>query len=285
MARQYGTIQSGFWRHPSIRPLGGDAKILAAYLLTSPHTTGIGCFFMPAAYASADLNISLPRTSKSLQELESTGFLRYCAATEHVLILKFMAHNRVVGPKSWIGRLRELKAVPTAFEHLPALLDECRAYCPPVPDTWAATWAKHERAATAEDAPSIPHRRATDTPSKDHRSPEQEQEQEQGEDKNSPEAPEKIAISLPVIGSDGAQADIDGACVTEWQAAYPGIDAMQELRHMRQWLIANPTRRKTARGLSRFVVNWLGRAQDRAKPTARGAESATDRGRRLARGE
>ena len=32
---------------------------------------------------------------------------------------------------------------------------------------------------------------------------------------------------------------------------------------MSAWLSANPTKRKTRRGVQRFIVNWLSRAQDR----------------------
>jgi hypothetical protein len=35
---------------------------------------------------------------------------------------------------------------------------------------------------------------------------------------------------------------------------------------MRQWLIADPSRRKTPRGVRKFVVGWLGRAQDKPRP-------------------
>lgn len=37
---------------------------------------------------------------------------------------------------------------------------------------------------------------------------------------------------------------------------------MQELRKMRGWLDANPTKRKTSRGIRRFVNSWLSRSQD-----------------------
>jgi len=48
-----------------------------------------------------------------------------------------------------------------------------------------------------------------------------------------------------------------------WQRAYPAVDVHQELMAMESWLDANPTKRKTARGIKSFVVRWLSRAQDR----------------------
>ncbi len=37
---------------------------------------------------------------------------------------------------------------------------------------------------------------------------------------------------------------------------------------MRAWLDSNPTRRKTRRGIERFINNWLSRSQDSAKSQA-----------------
>src|SRR5690606_28512598 len=47
------------------------------------------------------------------------------------------------------------------------------------------------------------------------------------------------------------------------------VDVPQQLRAIRQWLIANPQKRKTSRGMKRFVVSWLTRDQDKggSRPT------------------
>lgn len=58
--------------------------------------------------------------------------------------------------------------------------------------------------------------------------------------------------------------------VIAWQRAYPAINVHQELAAMESWLDANPTRRKTAKGIKRFVNSWLSRAQDKGgSPQAR----------------
>ncbi len=54
--------------------------------------------------------------------------------------------------------------------------------------------------------------------------------------------------------------DVD---IIAWQKAYPAIDVNQELNAMESWLDANPTRRKTPKGIKRFVNSWLARAQDK----------------------
>lgn len=51
--------------------------------------------------------------------------------------------------------------------------------------------------------------------------------------------------------------------IIAWQRAYPAVDVHQELMAMESWLDANPTKRKTARGIKSFVVRWLSKSQDR----------------------
>lgn len=67
-----------------------------------------------------------------------------------------------------------------------------------------------------------------------------------------------IELSL----NDGSLFAISDSDVQEWIKLYPAVDIRQELRKMKGWLDANPTKRKTRRGVRRFVNNWLSRTQD-----------------------
>ena len=51
--------------------------------------------------------------------------------------------------------------------------------------------------------------------------------------------------------------------IDEWQKLYPAVDVRQELNKMRGWCLANPSKRKTKRGVKKFINNWLSRQQDR----------------------
>jgi uncharacterized protein YdaU (DUF1376 family) len=78
----------------------------------------------------------------------------------------------------------------------------------------------------------------------------------------------EAVILLPL--NDGSEHPVTQTQVDEWERTYPIVDVMQELREMRAWLDANPSRRKTKRGIRGFIVKWLGREQDRGPraPTA-----------------
>lgn len=52
--------------------------------------------------------------------------------------------------------------------------------------------------------------------------------------------------------------DLDG-----WQRLYVGVDVIRELARMREWCKSNPTKRKTRKGIRRFVQSWLDREQNR----------------------
>jgi hypothetical protein len=55
----------------------------------------------------------------------------------------------------------------------------------------------------------------------------------------------------------------EDADIIQWQKTYPAVDVFAELAKMESWLDANPSKRKTSKGIKRFVNSWLSRAQDR----------------------
>lgn len=50
-----------------------------------------------------------------------------------------------------------------------------------------------------------------------------------------------------------------------YQALYPSVDVEQEIRSMVAWSNANPTKRKTRKGVKRFINGWLSRAMQTPK--------------------
>ena len=74
---------------------------------------------------------------------------------------------------------------------------------------------------------------------------------------------------IPLV--DGQEAAFTQAQVDEWTRTYPAVDVPQQLRQMRAWCVANPTRRKTARGVEAFVVGWLTKEQNSGRTAKTGA--------------
>lgn len=63
--------------------------------------------------------------------------------------------------------------------------------------------------------------------------------------------------------SEGTQYAVTADQVDAWRDAYPGIDVLQEIKRAKAWLVANPKKAKTSRGMSRFLNSWMDRAQNR----------------------
>lgn len=68
-------------------------------------------------------------------------------------------------------------------------------------------------------------------------------------------------ILLPL--NDKSFYDVPLDKIALWKETYPGVNVEQELKRMIAWLDSNPTRRKTRKGIDRFINNWLSREQDK----------------------
>lgn len=80
------------------------------------------------------------------------------------------------------------------------------------------------------------------------------------EQKCSEPEPEPI-IKLPL--NTGEEYPIFQRNIDEFAELYPAVDVLQAMRGMRGWLLTNPAKRKTKRGINRFINSWLSREQDK----------------------
>lgn len=94
-----------------------------------------------------------------------------------------------------------------------------------------------------------------------------------GEDSAEPETVSPPVISLPL--NDGSFYPISQEQCHEWAGLYPAVDVIQQLRGMVGWLNANPSRRKTKRGINAFVNRWLSKEQDRGGSKTSPAKGGT----------
>ena len=70
-------------------------------------------------------------------------------------------------------------------------------------------------------------------------------------------------LQFPVVGLGASDWPLSEAQVAEWAGLFPGLDVRGEARKALAWVLANPDRRKTVRGMAKFLVGWLSRAVDR----------------------
>jgi hypothetical protein len=100
---------------------------------------------------------------------------------------------------------------------------------------------------------------------KERKGRDQGKEGKGGAEASSPPSP--VVVVCPCVGHGAHDYAVTLAQVDEWAPVYPGIDVRAEVLKAKAWLDANPTKRKTQSGVPRFLVSWLGRAQDDAGRT------------------
>ena len=82
---------------------------------------------------------------------------------------------------------------------------------------------------------------------------------------------EKLPTNRP-----GVEFPVTREEVAELQRLYPAVNAEQEVRGMRGWLMAHKHRRKTWNGMRAFMNRWMATAQDRGGARPSGARSGSD---------
>lgn len=66
-----------------------------------------------------------------------------------------------------------------------------------------------------------------------------------------------------LVLNDGSEWRPTEALFAEYVRLYPSVDVKQQFNEMRAWCISNRTKRKTRRGITKFVNSWLSREQDK----------------------
>jgi hypothetical protein len=75
--------------------------------------------------------------------------------------------------------------------------------------------------------------------------------------------PSAVVVVLPCVGTGPKAYGVTDAQLDGWRSAFPGLDVTGEVRKAAAWCEANPSKRKTFRGIPNFLVSWLSRAQDK----------------------
>lgn len=66
-----------------------------------------------------------------------------------------------------------------------------------------------------------------------------------------------------LILNDGSEWRPTETLFAEYVRLYQNVDVKQQFNVMRSWCLSNPNKRKTKRGITRFVNSWLTREQDK----------------------
>lgn len=91
---------------------------------------------------------------------------------------------------------------------------------------------------------------------------EKEDKKEKGDESRgpSPALPGTSLLLLPCKGKDMPAWVITSGTWKEWEKCFPGVDLLAEVKKMRRWLEADPSRLRPSGKMDEFVKTWLGRA-------------------------
>ena len=65
---------------------------------------------------------------------------------------------------------------------------------------------------------------------------------------------------MEIILKDGSYYEIEQNDLISWQRTYHECNVYHEINAAKEWCQANPSRRKTKRGIKRFLNAWLSKA-------------------------
>ena len=66
-----------------------------------------------------------------------------------------------------------------------------------------------------------------------------------------------MQIYCKLLLKDGSQFEVTIEAGEHYERMFPNINVAQEFCAMEVWCESNPERRKTRRGIRRFIANWL----------------------------
>ncbi len=72
----------------------------------------------------------------------------------------------------------------------------------------------------------------------------------------------QVVLEFRTVGTGAKTWHLTQTKVDEYAEAFPGLDIVAECRKARQWCNDNPEKRKTPKGMPRFLNTWLSKAQD-----------------------
>jgi hypothetical protein len=124
---QYYRVSPSFWR--GRRGWSDREKLFAFYLLSCPHRNLEGLYWLPLAYAQADLGWQSRTVDDALRAIERDKFAAYDRDAQVVFVCKALSYQAPSTDKQVIGAVGSLERVPDTGLW-PLFLDACQQWAP-----------------------------------------------------------------------------------------------------------------------------------------------------------
>jgi hypothetical protein len=265
----YRNILSSFWTDPKVRRLCPKGKLLFLYLITNPHAHVSGIYYLTSPLVCQETGLSGRELDTLWDTTSGAGLVKIDRNLDIVWVRK-MFFYQARGEKACRAAANHLAEL-----HKSSLIKDFLAFYPEVKQyVKDGVWDTPSMGVPGQDQFGI-----------------QDQDQDQDKDKEEgcgePEyglpadlPPEEIVLTFPCSGkkTDPREWHLGKAKLAEYAESFPGVDALAECRKALQWCRDNPSKRKTARGMTAFLSRWLSSAQDRGGFTNGQAANGQARG-------
>jgi len=250
----YRTIETSFWDDERIRSLPPDGKLLMLYLITNRHSHFSGIYYLRREEIVLETGISRQRVDTLCHTLSACRLVMV-STEDHVFWVVKMLEKQGRGQKNAIAAAKQLQTL-----HKCPLIKDFLEYYSYRRIPYAIPYA-------------IPY---TPVAVKD-----QDQDQDQdinsvsSEAENSPASKPPPVLIFPTLGKVKTW-ELTQAKIDEWAALYPGLDILGHCRRALAWAIATPAKRKTWKGMERFLVAWLNREVDKPRSLVPATQNPAD---------
>lgn len=252
---KYRKVDSRIWNDAKFRTLSDSAKLVFFFLLTHPNMTSLGAMRHSVPGMAAEIGWEPKAFREPFQELLSKGLVKHDEMASFVWLPNFIKYNQPENPNV-------VKAWKSALDLLPEcamydmLLQHVKEFLKGFKEPFRKGFEKGLPKSMANPEPE---------PEPDYKdiSP--------GE--TDPVSSGQHVISLPC--QDGTDCIFGPDFIATLQTAYPQVDIVAQAKKAKAWLHANPSKKKTRRGMKKFLNNWLANAQKDAEQKSKAALPAT----------
>lgn len=255
----YRTIESSLWTDPKIKKLSPDGKLLFVYLITNTHTHVSGIYYLPMVTISHETGYPIDTLSEVVRELISEKLIKIDPELDVFWVINMFRYQGR-GTKNLRSAKNQLESL-----HKSCLINDFLQAYPKV--KLEKSSYPIDRVSSAEPMWHSGTEPETETETR------KEESGEPAKPASSPSVSPTV-LTFPCIGK--REWKLTERKLEEYRETFVGIDVLAECRKALQWCRDNSTRRKTVKGMSRFLGSWLGRAQDRNgvyEPSRNGAKS------------
>lgn len=104
---RWSRVRTQIWKDEKFRVFDDDTRLLFFYLITSPHSSSIGFYYLPLSYAAEDLKWPLNKLNKPMKTLIDLNIITYDYENQLMLINNHFKHNPLENHNQakWAGKI------------------------------------------------------------------------------------------------------------------------------------------------------------------------------------